>query len=123
MHKILLLVEDDPFIRDVYQEVLTDAGYEVELAVDGQEGLLKAQEGGYSLVLLDIMMPKLNGIQLLEELKSHPPKKANGPIILLTNLGHDSVIKDGLEKGAKSYLIKSSINPNQLVEHVKKFLG
>lgn len=121
-NKKILIVEDDQYIRDVYEETLKDAGFNVTIAIDGEEGLLKAKEGGYGLILLDLMMPKLDGIQLLKKLKENPPKEPNGKIIMLTNLAHDSVIKEGTELGASAYLIKSDLNPDQLVEKVKSFI-
>lgn len=118
----ILIIEDDVYTRDLYEEILKEAGFEIEIAIDGEEGLVKAQEGGYSLILLDLMMPKLDGLGLLEGLEKKKPKKKNGPIVLLTNLAHDPVIKEGLAKGATSYLIKSDLTPEQLVEKVKGFL-
>lgn len=120
--KRILVVDDDQYIRDVYCEILEGEKYEVETAVDGQEGLLKAQEGGFDLILLDAMMPKVDGLGFLKELKENPPKTPNGPIILLTNLAHDKVIDEALENGAKSYLIKSDMNPDQFLQNIRKFL-
>ncbi len=122
MTKKILIIEDDSYTRDIYEEILKDAQFEVVTAVDGQDGLIKAQEGGYNLILLDVMMPKMNGLEVLEGLKQNPPKNTNGPVILLTNLGHEEVVKDALSKGAKSYLVKSDLDPSQLVAHVRKFL-
>lgn len=122
MNKKILIIEDDSYTRDIYEEILKDAQFEVVTAVDGQDGLIKAQEGGYSLILLDVMMPKMNGLEVLEGLKQNPPKSTNGPIILLTNLGHEEIVQDALSKGAKSYLVKSDLDPSQLVAHVRKFL-
>lgn len=119
----ILLIEDDMYIRDIYEETLKEAGYHVTTAIDGQEGLLKASEGGYNLVLLDMMMPKMDGIGVLTELKQKPPKIANGAIILLTNLAHESVINQAKSLGAKNFLVKSDLNPDQLVEKVKGFLA
>ncbi len=116
------MVDDDQYIRDLYQEILTEAQYNVETAVDGQEGLIKAQAGGYDLILLDAMMPKLDGLGFLKELKDSPAKTPNGPIILLTNLAHDKVIDEAKENGAKSYLIKSDMNPDQFLTNIRQFL-
>lgn len=123
MKQKILLVEDDLYIREVYQEILTDGGFETDTAVDGEEGLLKIKNGGYNLILLDLMMPKLDGIEVLKNLKQSQTAKANGPIILLTNLAHESVIKEAEELGAKSYMSKSDLNPDQLLEKVKSFLS
>jgi len=118
----ILVIEDDLYTRDLYIEVLNGAGYEVVAAVDGEEGVLKASEGGYNLILLDVMMPKMNGLEVLKALKEKPPQKQNGPVVLLTNLAHDPVIKEALELGAKNYLIKSDMDPAQLLNKIKSYL-
>lgn len=118
----ILIIEDDMYIRDVYEEILKKAGYEITTAVDGQEGVVKAQEGGYSLILLDVMMPKLDGLGVLRELKDSPPKQTNGHIVLLTNLAHNTIIEEAQKLGAWTYFVKSDLNPDELVEKVKKVL-
>ena len=123
MAQRILVVEDDQFLRELYSELLTDAKYEVDLAEDGQEGLTKVQDGGYDLILLDIMLPKMDGLEVLKKLKEKPPNEKNGPVVLLTNLGQDSIIKQGFELGASGYLIKSSMNPDQVLSEVKVFLS
>ena len=120
MAQKLLIVDDDLYIRELYIEVLSDAGYEIDVAQDGVEGLKKLKNGGYALVLLDVMMPQKDGIQVLKDLKELAPAQPNGPTILLTNLSHDPIIQEGLKQGALSYLIKADITPDQLVEEVKK---
>jgi DNA-binding response OmpR family regulator len=122
-NKHLLLIEDDLYTRDLYTEILTGAGFEVESAADGAEGLTKLRDGGYDLVLLDIMLPKLDGIGILNELKKNPPEKPNGPIVVLTNLSRDRVINDALAAGAKECIIKTDVNPDQLVEAVRRHLS
>lgn len=117
----LLIVDDDLYIRELYQEVLTDAGYIVETAKDGIDGLNKIKEGGFSIILLDVMMPQLDGIQVLLNAAKQTPAKPNGPTILLTNLSHDPVIQEGLKAGAITYLIKADITPDDLVARVKEF--
>lgn len=123
MAKKILIVDDDLYIRDLYEEILKDEGYEVTSAADGKEGLDKLETGGYDLVLLDVMMPKIDGISVLSKLQIIEPKTKNGPIILLTNLSQGPVIEDGMKKGAKSYLIKADLTPDQLVKKVKEFLN
>lgn len=120
--KKVLVVDDDQYIRDLYCELLEAEKYEVTTAVDGQDGLLKATEGGYDLILLDAMMPKIDGLGVLKALKENPPKKINKAIILLTNLAQDKVIDEAIANGAKSYLIKSDMNPDQFLQNIKKFL-
>lgn len=118
----ILVVDDDQYIRDVYQEIFTDNGFEVITAVNGEEGLVKVREGGYAIILLDVMMPIMDGLGFLTSLKENPPKVPNGPIILLTNLAHDPVVNEALHLGAKTYLIKSDMNPDQLIAKVKEFI-
>lgn len=110
-------------MRELYEEVLKSAGYEVETALDGQEGIEKLKIGGFHLTLLDMMMPKVDGLGVLEELSRNMPRTKNGPIILLSNLGHEQVIDDAIKKGAISYLIKADITPDQLLKAVEKYLG
>lgn len=120
--KKILLVEDDAYTRDIYKDVLEEAGFEVTLATDGQEGLVKLDEDGFALVLLDVMMPKLDGIGFLKAVKYKPPKDKQPKICLLTNLGHDPVIQEAISLGASGFLIKSDLNPDQLAEKVKQML-
>jgi len=118
----ILIVEDDFFIRELYQRQLLKEGYLVEVAVDGAEGLVKANDFRPHLILLDIMLPKLNGLDLLRTIKTKPETK-DIPVILLTNLGQESVIKEGFTLGAEGYLIKSAYTPSQIIEEVKNFLA
>ena len=122
MNKKILIVEDDTYLRDLYEEVLKEDGFSVKIAVDGEEGLVTALEGGHDLILLDIMMPKLDGLGFLKSLKKKNALSKNGPIILLTNLAHDPVIKEGLDLGAKDFTVKSEITPDDLVKKVKDYL-
>lgn len=121
--KKILIVEDDEFLRDFYQELLTSEGYVVDAAADGEIGLQKLTQGGYDLVLLDIMLPKKDGLQILKDLKDHPAAKPNGPIVALTNLGHDTVINQAFSLGASGYLVKSAMNPDQVLMEIHKFLA
>ncbi len=87
-----------------------------------RKGYLTAREGGYDLILLDVMMPKLDGLGVLKGLKATPAKKANGPILLLTNLAHDPVVQEALATGAKDYLVKAEYNPDELLAKLKIYL-
>lgn len=123
MTKRLLVVDDDLYIKELYEEVLKDEGYTVETASNGEEALSKLNIGGYDLVLLDIMMPKLDGLGIMDSLNKTPPQVKNGPIILLTNLDHDPLIQEAMSKGASAFMIKADITPEDLVGQVKKYLG
>ena len=120
--KKILIVEDDQFLREFYQELLESEGYQVEVAADGETGLGKIREGGYNLVLLDIMLPRKDGLQVMRDLKVQPPQKNNGSIVVLTNLGHDAIIKECFNLGADGYLIKSALNPDEVLTEVKSYL-
>lgn len=123
MPQKILVVDDDPTLRELYDEVLKTAGYSVEFAVDGVEGLQKIRTGGYDLVLLDVMMPRLDGLGLLTKLQTETPKPAKPPVIIVwTNLSHDPAIKEALRKGATNVLIKADLAPNQVVAMVQKYL-
>jgi CheY-like chemotaxis protein len=120
--KKILIIDDDLYLRELYEEILSSAGFEVETAVDGEEGLAKILTKPFDLVLLDIMMPKLDGIGVLTQLSQQPNRPYKPTIILWTNLSHDPVIKEALEKGAAAFLVKADLTPDQIVAQVKKFL-
>ena len=121
-NKKILIVEDDEFLRDFYQELLTSEGYTVDTAADGEIALTKIRQGGWNLVLLDIMLPKKDGLHILQDLKVQGPTQPNGPIVALTNLGHDSVINQAFSLGAAGYLVKSALNPDQVLTEINSFL-
>lgn len=120
MNKRILLVEDEFYIRDLYRMILQSAGFNVSLAVDGEEGYKLAQNLP-DLILLDIMIPKLNGIMLLKKIKKDEKTK-NIPIVLLTNLGQESIIKTAFEEGASGYFLKVRLNPKEIVNQISHFL-
>ena len=120
--KKILLIEDDLYTRELFEEILKDAGFVVTVALDGELGFNKMLEGGYDLILLDIIMPLMDGLEVLTKLKSATPKQKNGPVVMLTNLSHDPIIKDALSKGANGYLIKSDLTPEMFVKKVREFL-
>lgn len=119
--KKILIVEDDLFLRDLYAETLKDEGYTIDTAEDGEIALQKMLPGGWDLVLLDIVLPKLDGIAVMNKLKETPPVTPNKLIVFLTNLDKDDKIKQALTLGS-GYLIKSQITPGDLVREVKLYL-
>ena len=120
--KRVLIVDDDQYIREIYQEVLVGDGYEVVTAIDGKAGLEKILNGGYDLILLDVMLPYIDGIGILRELGDKKPKLKNGPIILLTNLVQDVVTKEALECGARECFNKAEMNPGEFLKKVNQIL-
>ncbi len=122
-HSKILLVEDDDDLRQMYSLIFTKAGYDLTTANDGVQGLTAAREGGYQLILLDLMMPKLDGIGFLKELKKDGPKKPNGPIIILSNAGYNKVAEEAMTLGAKGFLLKADYLPADLVREVEKYIA
>jgi DNA-binding response OmpR family regulator len=122
--KKLLVVEDDQYLRELYIDILEDEGYDVDHAVDGEEGYTKMHAGGYDLVLLDIMLPKMDGLKILEKLqKETPPTTPNKAVIVLSNLGQENAIADAVTYGARGYMIKSDYTPDQVISKVKGYLA
>ena len=119
--KKILLVEDDDLIRELYARQLTKAGLWVKAVATGEEGLEELGKETFELLLLDIMLPGMNGLQMLKQYKTKNPK-SDMKIVLLTNLGQESIIKEGFDMGAQAYLIKASYSPEQVVEEVKNVL-
>jgi DNA-binding response OmpR family regulator len=119
--KIILLIEDDPFLVKMYKEKFEMEGFSTIIAEDGLEGLKQAQEASVDLILLDILIPKLSGVDLLARLRNNP-KGANIPVIVLTNLTEKEDVKlAGLK--VKEYLVKADYTPSQVVEKVRIYLG
>lgn len=123
MSKTILLVEDDAFVRDLYFTVLTKAGYDVEIANDGEEAVGMSGYKVYDLVLLDIMLPKLTGMEVLKALRNPESRAKDTPVYLLTNLGEENIIQEAYRLGANGYLLKAKYLPKQLVDEVDKFFS
>ncbi len=121
--KRILIVEDDQFLREFYQELLQTEGYSIDLAPDGEMASQKLSQGGYDLVMLDIMLPKKDGLQILKDLKTNPPKQTIGSIVVLTNLGQDAIIKQAFTYGAAGYIVKSAMNPDQILDEINNYLN
>lgn len=119
--KRILLVEDEEDIRSVYAEVLKEAGYVVIEAADGIVGLRKALDEVWDLLLLDIMLPGEDGLHILKSVKENIRLKFK-PVILLTNLGNDSIVNEAFRAGADAYLIKSQITPDKILQEVEQYL-
>lgn len=117
----ILLIEDDQMISTMYQTKFSMDGHPIQTAADGAEGLEKARSLKPDVILLDIILPKLDGFTVLKELKNDPETKKI-PVILLTNLGQDDDVKKGKDLGADDYFIKSNHTPAEIVAKVKEML-
>lgn len=118
----ILIVEDDDLLRNIYAEMFRRENFEVQEAEDGPSGEALIREGSFDLILLDIVLPEKDGLEILRSLRTDAPKAQNGPIIIISNLGLNDVVQKGLELGARGYLIKSQFRPEQIVSEVKAFL-
>jgi len=119
--KKIILVEDDKFLSEMYVVKLTESGFEVDVAADGEEGLNKIKEQKPDLVLLDIVLPKMDGFEVLRNIKNEPGLK-NISVIALTNLGQKEEVEKGLKLGADDYIIKAHFTPTEVVAKAKKVL-
>ena len=120
----ILLVEDDPMLTELYQTKLEMEGYEVTIATDGEAGVAAAKKGKPDLILLDIMLPKMNGFEVLKALKA---KKSVSkiPVVVLTNLGGEKADSDkklALSLGAHEFLVKTFHLPDDIVGKIKNVL-
>lgn len=118
----LLIVEDDPLMSRMYQKIFTFEKFEVEVAGDGEEGLAKTKAFKPTIILLDVMMPKMNGLQVLEALKADEATK-HIPVIMLTNLAGQQDAETALSKGAVKYIIKSEHEPVEIANMVKEIIA
>jgi DNA-binding response OmpR family regulator len=115
--KRVLCIEDEHFISELYARALTKAGYQVDVQLDGQKGLAVAQTDVYDIILLDLMIPNITGIEVLRTLRD-PAKtpKMHAKIIITTNLEQREDVRADIEKQADGYLVKAEITPRELVE-------
>jgi len=117
--KKVLLVEDDPFLIDIYSSKLKESGFIVSVVEDGERALQKIKEETPDLVVLDIVLPKTDGWEIMREIKKD--KKLNSlKVVILSNLGQKGEIEKGLEMGAQKYLIKAHYTPSEIVNQIKE---
>lgn len=119
----ILLVEDDQFLRELMVTKLKREGFSVLAAVDGREGAAMIQSERPQLVLLDIILPGLDGFSVLQETRaSSDPKVAATPVVLLSNLGQDSDVQKGRQLGATDYLIKANLTIDEIIKKIRKYI-
>lgn len=122
MAQRIMVIEDDEMLRDVYRELLTNAGYAVEAHEKGTDGLAALVANPCDLVLLDIILPDINGLDVLKRIKQNT-ELAHIPVVLLTNLDADLLIKKGMALGAASWWVKVNYTPDQVVAAVQKIFA
>ncbi|MBA7634789.1 Polar-differentiation response regulator DivK [subsurface metagenome] len=122
MPKKILFVEDEPALQKTFGDILKQEGYEMLSALDGQKGLELAKSEKPDLILLDLVLPKMHGFEVLKSLKEDETTQ-DIPIIVLTNLEAMGDVEKALEMGATTYLVKASYSLEEVVQKIKKALG
>jgi len=120
--KKILIIEDDEFVRKLYREQLVRQGYDFVEAVDGVEGIEKVRSEHPDFILLDLMLPKKNGFEVLADIKQDPAV-ASIPIFVLSNLGQQSDVQAALSMGVDDYIVKSDFRLSDVVEKISKRLS
>jgi len=121
----ILLVEDDPFLIDIYTTKIRESGFSVEVAKEGEEAFKKLTGSKFDLLILDIVLPQVDGWEVLERIKNQRAEVKNLEklkIIVLSNLGQKEEVEKGLRLGASKYLIKAHFTPSEVVEEIKEVL-
>jgi len=121
MAKKILIIEDDKFLRELIAHKLIKEGYEISEAVDGEEGFKKVKDEKPALVLLDLILPGIDGFEVLGKMKEDPGLSSI-PVIILSNLGQKEDVEKGLKLGAFDYLIKAHFTPGEIIEKIKNAL-
>jgi DNA-binding response OmpR family regulator len=121
MKKKILIIEDEKDLKFFLVRKFTEEGFDVEEAIDGEEGIKKPKENKPDLILLDLLLPGIDGFEVLSRLKRDPDLESI-PVIILSNLGQEEEIGRGLKLGAVDYLIKANFTLDEIVERVRKVL-
>ena len=121
MAKTILIIEDDKFLRELIAQKLIKEDFEVSEAVDGEEGIKKIKEEKPDLILLDLILPGIDGFEVLARMKKESTL-ASTPVIILSNLGQKDDVEKGLKMGAVDYLIKAHFTPGEIIDKIKAAL-
>jgi len=121
MENIILVIEDDKFLRELMAQKLIKEGFRISEAIDGEEGLKKIKEEKPGLVLLDLILPGIDGFEVLTRMKEDP-EISQTPVIILSNLGQREDVERGLKLGATDYLIKAHFTPGEIIEKIKNII-
>ena len=119
--KKILIIEDDKFLRELISKKLMEEGYTVSEAIDGEEGIKKIKSEHPDLVLLDLILPGIDGFEVLSKMKEDSASSLV-PVIILSNLGQKEDVEKGLKLGATDYLIKAHFTPGEIIEKIKGVL-
>lgn len=120
--KTILVVEDEEYLRDLYVQILEQEEYNVDVAVNGEEAYQQMSQKDYDLVILDVILPKMDGLQVVDKLKKDG-RNVNKNVVLLSNLGQELVVAKAIDLGVRGYMVKSDYTPEELVKEVNGYLG
>ena len=118
----VLVIEDDTFLRELIVQKLDKEGYEVTEALDGEEGVKQVKTQRPDIILLDLILPGVDGFEVLRQIKEDDAT-AKIPVLILSNLGQKEDIEKGMKLGAKDFLIKAHFTPGEIIEKIKKILS
>ena len=114
----ILLMEDEEMLASMYKTKFEKEGFKIEIASDGEAGLAKAKSTKFDVILVDIIMPKIDGFAVLKELRAMEEYKKK-PILMLSNLGQEEDIEKSKKLGATDYLVKANFTPSQVLEKIQ----
>lgn len=116
----ILIIEDDNFLLEMVVKAGKSGGFDIDIAVNGEEGFEKTKTGDYDLILLDLILPKMHGLDFLKKLRS---EKINTPVVVLSNLYDKETLDTANSLGIKDYIIKAQTTPSEIIEKVKIILN
>lgn len=117
----ILVVEDDKFLRELITQKLSREGYNVKEAVDGEDGVVKVKKENPDIILLDLILPGIDGFEVLAKIKEDSETK-NIPVVILSNLGQREDVERGIKLGAVDFLIKAHFTPGEIIEKIEKIM-
>jgi DNA-binding response OmpR family regulator len=118
----ILIIEDDPYVQRMYQRMFSRKNYELLIAANGESGIAMAKERTPNLILLDIMLPGLDGLEVLKKLKAENETK-DIPVLMLTNLGDQATVDKAKALGADFYMVKADFSPHEVMDEIDRRLG
>jgi len=120
--KHIFLIEDDPFLSEMYAKKISGAGFEVEILGTAEDALRKLEQTQPDLILLDIVLPKMDGFEFLRTIKQHEVYQKI-PVLILSNVGQKEEIQRGLEFGVKGYIVKAQFTPSEIIQKINQALS
>jgi len=120
--KHIFLVEDDPFLSEMYAKKISAVGFEIEVIGTAEDALRKLEQTKPDLILLDVVLPKMDGFEFLRTIKQNEIYQKI-PVLILSNVGQKEEIQRGLELGAKGYIVKAQFTPSEIIQKIEQALS